>query len=158
MDIPEAPITRLQRGFSTRDNSAFKWRRDKSVVGGFEVQSYPYFEPRGRMKEQQVLAMEAQFEECKEVWKELELRKSFIQAVESIPLETSCCGLMQNDDVTMQKLVPTLNKGWVKGINKKIKYRGYKISCFLWSWNNPIGKAKTVVMMVRFHSLTSNRI
>jgi hypothetical protein len=108
------------------------------------------------MKEQKVLTMEDEFEECKQIWKELELRKSFIQAVESIPPETSCF-CIPNDDGTMQKLVPTLNKGWVKGINEKIKYRGYKISCFLWSWTNPMGKAQTFVMMVRFHSLTTNR-
>jgi hypothetical protein len=153
--MSKAPPARQGR-FSTRDNSAFKWKQDKSVVGGFEVKSSPSFDPRGKMKEQKVLTMEDEFEECKQIWKELELRKSFIQAVESIPPETSCF-CIPNDDGTMQKLVPTLNKGWVKGINEKIKYRGYKISCFLWSWTNPMGKAQTFVMMVRFHSLTTNR-
>lgn len=156
MDIPPTPPARHGR-FSTRDNSAFKWKQDKSVVGGFEIKSYPGFDPRGKLKENKVLTMEDEFEECKGIWKELDLRKSFVEAVESIPPVTSCCGLMRNDDSTVKALVPELNKGWVKGINEKIKDRDYKISCFLWSWNNPMGKAKTYVMMVRFHSLKTER-
>ena len=156
-EMQEESERNRQHRFSTRLNSDFKWKLDKSVVGGLEVKSAPYFDPRAKMGEKSVLNMEDEFAECRKIWKELGLRKSFIEAVESIPPETHCCGLIRRDDATVRKAVPQLNDGWVKGINEQIKGRGYKISCFVWSWNNAMGKASTVVMMIRFHSLTKDR-
>jgi len=157
IDMLEASERSRHNRFSTRLNSGFKWMLDKSVVGGFEVKSDPFFDPRAKITQQDVVSMEDEFADCIKLWKELGLRKSFIEAVEMIPPETTFCGLIRRHDATVRKVVPQLNDGWVNGINKKIKDRGYKISCFVWSWNNLAGKANTVVMMIRFHSLTKQR-
>ena len=143
--------------FSSRENSAFKWKEDKSVVGAFEVKSEPYFDYKEKLEEKKVLTLEEEFEECLQLWKSQELGKSFIQACDGLPPETSCCGMVNDGDKTIQKWVPLLNKGWVKSANDKLKDKGYKISCFVWSWNNPSGKAQTIVMLIRFHSLTKTR-
>lgn len=143
--------------FSTRLNSEFKWQLDKSVVGALEVKSQPCFDPRAKMKEFDIIGMEAEFKECARIWKEFGMRKSFIEAVNSIPPETTCCGLIKNDGATVKKLVPLLNGGWVRGMNEKIKDRGYKISCFVWSWSNITGKTDSVVLLIRFHSLKTLR-
>ncbi|CAJ1961763.1 unnamed protein product [Cylindrotheca closterium] len=156
-DMLEKSQRERHHRFSTRLNSDFKWKLDKSVVGALEVKSLPYFDPTARMKESDVIGMEQEFAECSKFWKELHLRRSFIEAVQSIPPETTCCGLMREDNATVKKLVPLLNEGWVNGINEQIKDRGYRISCFVWSWSNATGKTNSVVLMIRFHSLTHER-
>lgn len=157
-DMLERSIQGRHHRFSTRMNSGFKWKLDKSVVGALEVKSQPRFDPTARMVEQDVIGMETEFGECAKFWKELGLRKSFVEAVGLIPPESTCCGLIRKDDATVRKLVPLLNEGWVKGVNEKIKDRGYRISCFVWSWTNATGKTNTVVLMIRFHSLTQERL
>lgn len=144
-----------QNRFSTRLNSGFKWQVDKSVVGAMEVQSKPYFDPSAKMKEQAVVDKEESFKECCKLWKEFGMRKSFIEAVEMIPPKTTCFGLINNDSKTVRNIVPLLNQGWCSGMNEKIKDRGYKISCFVWSWNNVTGHSKSVVLLIRFHRLTA---
>ena len=156
-DMLERSLRERHNRFSTRLNSEFKWKLDKSVVGALEVKSLPNFDPTHRMKEADIVGKEKELQECIKFWKELGLRKSFIEAAESIPPETTCCGLIREDNATVKKLVPLLNEGWVNGINEKIKDRGYKISCFVWSWSNATGKTDSVVLMIRFHSLTKER-
>eukprot|EP00526_Cylindrotheca_closterium_P020133 CAMPEP_0113631600 /NCGR_PEP_ID=MMETSP0017_2-20120614/16421_1 /TAXON_ID=2856 /ORGANISM="Cylindrotheca closterium" /LENGTH=138 /DNA_ID=CAMNT_0000542115 /DNA_START=149 /DNA_END=562 /DNA_ORIENTATION=+ /assembly_acc=CAM_ASM_000147 len=131
-EMLERSMKNRKHCFSTRLNSGFKWKLDKSVVGALEVKSHPHFDPTAKMAEEDVVGMETELAECIKFWKELGLRKSFIEAVEMIPPETACCGLIRRNDATVKKLVPLLNEGWVKGINEKIKDRGYKISCFVW--------------------------
>ena len=143
--------------FSSRENSDFKWKEEKTVVGALEVKSEQVLDFTAKLEEKKVLALEAEFEECLRIWKEQKLRKSFIEACEGIPPATLCCGLLNDQDATIRNMVPMLNKGWANSVNEKIADQGYKISCFVWSWNNPSGKAQTVVLLVRFHSLSVSR-
>jgi hypothetical protein len=110
-----------------------------------------------KLEEKNVLTLEGEFEECLKFWKELKLRKSFIEACESTPPITQCCGMVNDQDTTIKNWVTLLNAGWCKKVNEQIKDLGYKISCFVWSWSNASGKAETVVMMIRFHSLNTSR-
>jgi hypothetical protein len=143
--------------FSTKENSEFKWKKDKTVVGALEVRCEPVLDFRAKLKEKKVLRMDDAFRECLKLWKEFDLNKSFVEACESIPPTTTCCGLTTSQEDTIKKLVPLLNKGWAKSVNEKIQDKGYKINCFVWSWTHPLGKAETVILLVRFHSLTNSK-
>jgi hypothetical protein len=157
MDEREEPNRNLR--ISTRVNAAFKWKHDKSVVGGLEVKSVPLLDLHAKLEEKKVLLLEDEFGECLKFWKELKLRKSFIEACESMPPATHCCGLVNDQDGTIKNWVTLLNAGWCKKVNEQINDLGYlyKVSCFVWSWSNASGKAETVVMMIRFHSLNTSR-
>lgn len=156
-DAEVVPKSKRNLRFSTRENSAFKWKEDKTVVGALEVKSEPYFDFTSKLSEKKVLTLEAEFDECLRIWKELKLRKTFIEACEGIPQDTYCCGLVNDQDRTIKKMVPMLNEGWTTSLNEKLADKGCRISCFVWSWNNPSGKAETVVLLIRFHSLTKSR-
>lgn len=155
--LEERKPSNRQLRFSSRDNSAFKWKEDKSVVGALEVPSEPVLNLRGKLRERKVLTLEAEFEECLKIWNERKLRRSFVEASENVPPATGCCGLFTDGDGTIRKLQHELNSGWVPKVNAEIKSTGYKLSCFVWSWNNPAGKAETLVLLIRFHSLHKNR-
>ena len=145
--------------FSTKLNSDYKWKSDDSVVGALQV---PYdgfrLNARGTMKQKQVAAKEEEFQECLSLWKDRKLQQSFSQACEGVPPSTSCFGLVADHNRTVKEMAALLNKGWTKSINKQLKNRGYKVSCFAWSWNNAHGKGKTSVLLVRFHALSIRRL
>jgi hypothetical protein len=154
------PESARRMRFSTRRNSNFKWQQDKSVVGALEVDSDPVLNVRGKLGEKRLMLMAKQddddddeFGVCLRMWEDLKLRRGFVEACEGIPPATQCCGLLNDQDQTIRELATLLNKGWAKSINKKIQYRGFKISCFAWSWQNALGKARTTILLVRFHSL-----
>lgn len=144
--------------FSNRTNSDFRWKQDKSVVGALEVPQELQIDFRSRLREQVVAKKEDQFEECLELWQHFKMRKSFVEACAGVPAATQCCGLINDQQQHTKDIAEQLNRGWVKSMNKKIRDRGYKISCFVWTWNNPSGKATTTVLLVRFHSLNSRRL
>jgi hypothetical protein len=141
---------------STKDNSDFKWKVDRSVVGALEVLTDPNLDLRAEMIEHNIIGYDDQFQECLKVWKDLKLKKEFIAAFESIPPTTSCCGLIMMQDQTIKHIVPLLNKGWVKSVNETVHDSGFKISIFVWKWSNISGKAETVIALIRFHSLTGS--
>ena len=135
------------------ENSEFKWKHDKSVVGSLEVKSQPLMDLRAPFKEKFVSHAEQHFGVCLRLWKELGLKKSFVEACESIAPEIKCCGLATDQEATIRNMVPILNKGWAKSVNEKIQEKGYKIDCYAWSWSNATGSSETVVLLVRFHNL-----
>ena len=139
---------------STKENSDFKWKVDRSVVGALEVFTDPNLDLRAHMIEHNILGYEDQFQEYLTVWKDLKLKKEFITAFESIPPTTSCCGSITMQDQTIKHIVPLLNKGWVKSVNERVHDSGFKLSIFVWKWSNISGKAETVIPLIRFHSLS----
>jgi hypothetical protein len=143
--------------FSSRENSAFKWKVDKSVVGALEVACEPTISIRSKYEQKGVLAFEEEFAECLKLWGELKLRGSFITAAESIPPCTKCCGCATDVDETIKSMVELLNEGWAKSVNKQLKDRGYKVGCYCWSWTNPTGASETNILLIRFHSLVKER-
>lgn len=152
------PESARRMRFSNRRNSNFKWQQDTSVVGALEVDSDPVLNVRGKLGEKGLMLTKQDDDEfgvCLRMWEELKLRRGFVEACEGIPPATQCCGLLKDQDQTIRELATLLNKGWANSINKKIKDRGFKISCFAWSWQNALGKAQTTVLLVRFHSLIS---
>ena len=139
---------------STKLNSSFKWKRDKSVVGALEIVTDPFLDLRATMVRKDIYGHEEEMDECLKSWKKLKLKDEFIKAFESLPPETRCCGMLTEQDETIKKNTVLLNKGWVKTTNEKVlKKEGFEISIFVWSWNNIYGKAETVIPMIRFHQL-----
>ena len=139
---------------STKTNSDFKWKSDRSVVGGLEIVTDPDLDVRASMIIHEIRGHQDEFNEYYKVWEKLNLRDDFIKAFESIPPETTCCGLVTKQDETITKNSSLLNKGWVKSTNENLlKKEGFRISIFVWSWTNLSGKSETVVPMIRFHRL-----
>ena len=138
---------------STKVNSDFKWKADKTVVGALEVQTDPGLDLKAELVLHDVIGHEDELEVFLDVWKDLKLKDEFIKAYESIPPVTSCCGLLTVQDKTIRNNVYLLNDGWVKHKNKMLLEKGFQISIFVWYWSNLIGKAETVIPMIRFHSL-----
>jgi hypothetical protein len=142
---------------STKDNSDFKWKVDRSVVGALEVFTDPDLGLKAELIEHKIVGYDDEFQEYLKVWKDLKLKKEFITAFESIPPTTSCCGLITMQDQTIKHIVPLLNKGWVKSVNEKVHDSGFKISIFVWKWSNLTGKSETVIPLIRFHRLSGSK-
>mmetsp|Transcript_19898 Transcript_19898/g.43230 ORF Transcript_19898/g.43230 Transcript_19898/m.43230 type:complete len:174 (+) Transcript_19898:166-687(+) len=138
---------------STKLNSDFKWRADRTVVGALEVQTDPSLDLRAEMVLHDVTGREDELFAFLNIWKDLKLRNKFIKAYESLPPVTSCCGLLTVQDATIRSNAFLLNEGWVKHMNKSLLKKGFQISIFVWCWNNIAGKAETVIPMIRFHTL-----
>ncbi|KAG7357807.1 hypothetical protein IV203_014394 [Nitzschia inconspicua] len=148
----EPPSRKLH--FSSRENSEFKWKHDKTVIGALEVPSEPVLHLTGHYKEHSVMGYEEDWQKCLQLWKDFNLKESFVKAFEGLSVETKCCGLITDMDSTIKHHVPILNHGWAKQVNDELLSKeGYRISLFVWSWSNPTGKAETVIPMIRFHSL-----
>ena len=140
---------------STKTNSSFKWKVDKTVIGALEITSEPDLDVRATMIRRDIHGFESEMDKCYKIWKKLKLKNEFIEAFESIPPETTCCGLLTEQDETIKKNTVLLNKGWVKTTNEShLKKEGFQISMFVWSWTNISGKSETVIPMIRFHKLS----
>jgi hypothetical protein len=88
-------------------------------------------EPRAKMEEHQIPTVLEELEECQKIWKEHKLHKSFAEAVEGIPPEMKCCGMISDPEGSIMKLVPLLNIGWAKKVSDDyFKEKGYRVSCF----------------------------
>jgi hypothetical protein len=63
-----------------------------------------------------------------------------------------CCGLIPDDDATIKDLIPVLNGGWIKNVNKRLSdgNAGFKLDVFLWQWHNVSGKSETNILLIRF--------
>ena len=159
MDEEEEDVGRMgmKRLYSTRGNSSFKWKEDKTVLGALEVKSEPVLDVKAKMKKLKIISSQSEFDKALSIWKERKLRKAFVEACDSIPPVTQCCGLVTDSDKTIANLANELNKGWIKKINGELKDQGFKIGCYEWSWRNPSGKAETKVLLIRFHSLTTRK-
>jgi hypothetical protein len=124
---------------STRDNSMYKWQKEKGVVGAYQVHSEPDFDIRAPLQPLEAIAAETTqeaFENAQNSWKREKLHSSLAAACETIPFETAWCGLIRNDAATIKKAVPQLNKEWVPRANDKLQSYGFKVSVFLWTWSN----------------------
>jgi hypothetical protein len=152
--MEQVPTSKKFR-FSTRENSDYKWKRARGVVGALEVKSEPVFSTRATMLTRKVVGKEQIFQEAMNCWDELKLRESFIQACDELPKGPSCCGLLTDDDTTIKKWIPKLNETWVKSINKKLMEQGFKLECFHWNWQNVSGKAETNIFLIRFYETSS---
>jgi hypothetical protein len=141
--------------FSTKDNSQFKWMDEDGVMGALEIASDPELDVHEEYVEKYAHLYREKFDAALQVWEEMRLRDQFIAATEQIPPEASCCGMIVDNEATMRKLVPALNKGWIKHINKKLKKGGheFKVDMFILSWQSPLGKAETCVLLIRFITL-----
>lgn len=139
---------------STKDNSAFKWKVDRTVVGAFEIVTEPDLDLRAPMTLHKIEGCRNELQRCLEIWDKLELRKEFIKAFESIPPESTCCGMCVEQDETILKIIPLLNKGWANATNENLLKENFRISLFVWKWQNISGKSKTVIPMIRFHRLS----
>ena len=142
---------------STKVNSDFKWKKDRTVVGALEIVSDPNLDIRATMALKTVAGYERQLAKYHSVWKKLKLRSEFIKAFESIPQQRTCCGLVTKEDETIKQTAPLLNEGWVKTTNENIlEKEGFQISFYVWSWTNISGKTETIIPMIRFHRLSKN--
>jgi hypothetical protein len=155
---PDGRQPHYNRQFSRRENTEYKWKHDKTVVGALEVRSEPLLDLHAKMKEHIVASYEDDFGNCLRIWEEHHLRKALIHAFEEITPRTRCCGMVTDYDATVKHNVSKLNKVWAKSVSDKYFVEmGYKMDLFVWSWSNPTGKAETVVLMVRFHALSPKR-
>eukprot|EP00545_Synedropsis_sp_CCMP1620_P013016 CAMPEP_0119013604 /NCGR_PEP_ID=MMETSP1176-20130426/8561_1 /TAXON_ID=265551 /ORGANISM="Synedropsis recta cf, Strain CCMP1620" /LENGTH=167 /DNA_ID=CAMNT_0006966707 /DNA_START=99 /DNA_END=602 /DNA_ORIENTATION=+ len=138
---------------STRENSDYKWQT-QFVVGALEVDCMPDLNLGGPMTPHNSVALRApRFEEAQAAFKECGLRESFVEEAETFPFVKCCCGLIRDDPKTIKRLGPHMNETWVEDANKKLKDKGFKVDCFVWSWNNISGASETIVLLIRFHAL-----
>ena len=143
---------------NSRDNSDYKWQRARGVVGALEVVSVPIFKYKDEMTPRYVQGREVVFQDALRVWEGHSCRESFVQACETMPVGTCCCGFVRDDDATIKEFVPLLNENWAKTMNKRLQDRGFKVECFLWNWQNASGKAETNILLIRFYELSSYRL
>jgi hypothetical protein len=152
-DAVDDPRNRMFR-VSTRGNSDFKWQT-KGVVGAFEVCSQPGLDLSAPFNP--MLGKGAVFEKWKEaqnIWKSMNLRESFIEAAEGIPVETCCCGLITDEKKRIEEMVPRLNETWAKSVNEKLEEKGFFVDIHLWTWSNISGQATTDILLIRVHEKT----
>lgn len=110
--------------FANRDNSDFKWQRARNVVGVLEIYSEPVLKTREELKPRYFKGREKIFDEALAAWEREDLKKDLINALESLPVETCCCGFMYDEDNTKKELVKLLQKHWAKKASKQLKPHG----------------------------------
>jgi hypothetical protein len=146
-DVPDDKMFRV----STRANSDYKWQTE-GVVGAFEVSSQPGLDltaPFSTMLGKG--SCEAKWREAQKIWKSMNLRDSFVEAAQGIPVETCCCGLITDDKATMEEMVPRLNETWAKSVNEKLEEKGFFLDIHLWTWSNISGQSTTDILLIRVH-------
>lgn len=111
--------------FANRDNSDFKWQRARNVLGVLEIASEPILKPRDEMKPRHNKLRETVFKEALAAWEKEKLRNELVIALETLPVETCCCGLFRDHEETKKELVKLLNEKWTKIANKKLAQHGY---------------------------------
>ena len=142
---------------STKLNSEFKWKIDKTVIGAFEIATEPDLDLKAPMTLHKINGCKDELKRCLEIWDRLGLRLDLIKAFESLAPEATCCGLCVNQDETIRKNTPLMNKGWIKKTNEnRLIEEDFRISLFVWQWQNLSGKADTVIPMIRFHRLSED--
>jgi hypothetical protein len=127
MEEPEEEPVEKFTAFANRDNSDFKWQRARNVLGVLEIASEPILKPRDLMKPRHNKGQEEMFKEALVVWEKEKLRPELITALETLPIETCCCGLFRDHEETKKELVKLLNDKWAKHANKKLARQGYVI-------------------------------
>jgi len=171
--------------FSTRDNSLSKWQNQHSrnkeeerlctgpVLGALEVVCDPYLDVEAPFTflDGKFAHLDDIWQRCQEGWEndhkkingvdskdhhhESSLSHSFRKACQGVPVTTSCCGLVNNDDERIHALVPYLNKHWAPKANKRLEKYGASVHAFLWHWQNVQGKSDTFILLLRFCELSS---
>ena len=137
---------------STKVNSDFKWKFDRSVIGAFEIATEPDLNLKAPMELHKIDGCKAELQKCLEIWDNNDMRLEFIKAFESLAPETGCCGLFVQQDETIRKNIPLMNEGWIKKTNESVfTPEGFRISMYVWQWQNIAGKSETVIPMIRFH-------
>lgn len=148
-DVPNEKMFRS----STRENSDYKWK-SAGVVGAFEVVSQPELDLSEPLKPMlSNLKYTEKWEEAQQLWESMNLRKSFVQAAEDIPVETCCCGMIMNQNETLYSMIPQLNETWVTSVNKKLEKNEFYVDVYLWCWSNISGQATTNILLIRIHEL-----
>ena len=137
----------------TRDTSDYLWQAGVDCCGALEVACQLEWNSKAPLKARYVVEYKTFFDtSCLKLWKEMKLEKEFRNACASVPPYTTCCGLVQDDDQTIQETAMALNKGWIKDVNQRLKAKKvpFKLDIFVWSWHNATGKAKTSILLIRF--------
>ena len=142
---------------STRLNSQYKWQ-SRDVIGALEVPSEPYLNLRAsRYLERTSTAAvgnDHDFQQALQLWNTLNLQADFVAAATSMSVETSCCGLVTDDDKTLHKLVPHLTRVWIPKVNEQLlaaSSSNIRLDLYVWSWHNAMGKSETNILLIRFH-------
>ena len=121
------------------------------MIGALEVKSQPVINFESDLRKKKVIGREKHFKNALQVWEEKNLRQQFVETASSVPASTCLCGLVQDDEKTVRHVMPVLNQ-WADTVNKEeLRDTGFRIDCFLWTWNNASGKAKSNIVLVRFH-------
>lgn len=149
-DVPEHKNFHL----STRGNSEYKWRTSSNVIGCLEIPSEPDLLLAAEYRPRPVKDHRDSFDKAMQVWLEWNLQDEFMEACEGLPKIMRCCGLLPNDDETIKSLVPDLNRGWIRVTNQRLQRetKGFRLDCFIWNWQNALGKAETNILLIRFIS------
>mmetsp|Transcript_4580 Transcript_4580/g.6605 ORF Transcript_4580/g.6605 Transcript_4580/m.6605 type:complete len:134 (-) Transcript_4580:54-455(-) len=107
---------------STRKNSVDKWNRG-GAIGALEVPSEPYLQLKGTYKPMIGISQndEDLWNNAQQAWEQEQLRSDLIDASESLPIPTCCCGLLTNEDQKIKDMIPYLNKHFIPKANGKLK-------------------------------------
>lgn len=141
-----------KRVIATRTNSSYLWQKGQDCWGALEVACELEFDYRAPLKTRYVSDKEEFMDAALKVWNDMKLADEFVQACQSVPPWTACCGMVRDDDRTIQDTAKTLQKGWIKVVNQRLKAQreNFKLDVYVWSWHNATGKAKTNILLIRF--------
>lgn len=158
-DDSEEENSGSMRIFASKDNTSYKWQRARGVIGALEIESEPILKVRENLVPHTIKGKGIIFQDAMEAWKTLKLREDLIKAVDKLPDEMCCCGLLVDEVATKRRFVKLLNDRWAKAANKKLlgSNKGMKVDVFLWNWQNASGKAESNILLIRFFELSSYR-
>lgn len=141
---------------SSRENAAQKWMHTPSseggmILGALQIPSGPDLHLHGEYDLKKAPGKEDKLHEAFRIWEELGLRNEFISACENIPVATACCGMINDTDSTITKLVPILNRGWIHSANARLMAEGagVRMDAYEWCWSN-VSCPNTHILLLRF--------
>lgn len=149
-DNTAAGTTLEEPRVKARNGSLPSWQTP-DCCGALEVTCKLEWDYRGRLEPRYVEEYKEFFDSsCLQVWGEMKLVKEFRNACSTVPVNTTCCGLVHDDDQTIMDTVNSLNKGWIKDVNQRLKSRKapFKLDAFVWTWYHI--QAKKTSLMIRF--------
>jgi hypothetical protein len=146
-DVPTNGVAVMEEA---RPKIRYGWQTP-DCCGALEVACELEWDYKGRLEPRYVEEFKEFFDtSCLPLWKKMKLVKEFRNACSAVPCSTTCCGLVHDDDQTIQDTANALNKGWIKDVNQRLKTEKalFRLDVYAWTWYHI--QAKKISLLVRF--------